>query len=750
MRRDPSSWLDVHAKLYILILLLNEYLLPTSVRVFVTASNVECQVDGTCTEEKVAECGLYMAESSIPGAGWGVYAGRDFDRNLPLDMYNDVVIQHVDMTRQRSLQKELFNIELPKLLLREYFWKPAETDAYFDAHEVESISPGFGMLANCALGLVNHEQASCRARSSGPRSSPTAGASSSYHDCQFHTTRPIPAGHELFDNYGDDWFRTRSNQFGKDIPLTDDIEVADAIVALWQEEVEGKDPSVAADLWDMVVVPGISPFLSRRSRRALPSTSGDAMKIDFFGMTQNTVAYQTLNSNSTIRSMEWLQENGLCLDHIEVKPIELRNNQERGAFARRPIAAGAIVAPAPVVHLSRKHTEILFADVNEEPKTVLWKGHQLLLNYCYGHPSSSILLFPFSHGINLINHANPLYNQSANVGIRWSKRMSHPEWLNLTTMELLEHNTHSGLMMEFYALSDIKQGDEILFDYGNTWQDAWDRHSTLWNYWQEDGDAAVVHSDNYISAWDFHQQCIFNMSESNASDDCLYDAPSWIEVRCWIDDFSNLEAKDGWLEWGAPVDSNLNDGGTTHGMIDETLACRVLSRIENVNDKTDRLFRIQIQRDENSSVLDGLNVTNVPLSAIIMVDRPYTNNQYLRQAFRHEIRLPDDMVPSSWKDLEPDPNNSCGLYMAESSIPHSGLGMYTARKILEQEKVFYGDVVVQVEDIEVNAKLRHWAAKDFEFSESDWLLNNYYWSPSTSIGIFDAEMVESIIPGLGT
>jgi hypothetical protein len=738
------------------VFFLDEMSFPSTFRFAVTALNVECEMDGTCTEENYTHddserqsCGLYMAESSIPGAGWGVYTGRHLDSNMALDMYDDVVIQYVDINLQRTLQKEVYNVELPRLLLREYFWKPAETHASFDAYKVDSISPGFGMLANCALGLVNHKQRSCSTRSSGPRSSPTAGASSSYQDCRFHTTRPIPAGHELFDNYGDEWFQTRAEQFGKDIPLTDDYAVVDTIVELWQQETVEKDPTMAADLWDMVVVPGIRPHLSSGSRRALPPTAADARKIDFQGITHNTVAYQALNTSNTIRSLEWLEKNGLCLDHIEVKPILLRNNEERGAFARRPIAAGSMVAPAPLVHLSRKHTDMLYADLTGEPNTVLWKGHQLLLNYCYGHPSSSILLFPFSHGVNLINHADASYNQTANVGIRWSKHMSHPEWLNLSTNELLRHNAHSGLMMEFYALSDIKQGEEILLDYGRSWQDTWDQHVTLWNYLLEDGDRAAVHSGKYISAWEYSHQCTSKISQTNTADDCLRNTPSWIEVRCWIDDFSNLETTGEWLEWGAPVDSNFSQGGTLHGMVDETFACQILSAARHTDTSKELLFRVRIQKDEESSVHEDLNVTNVPLSAIAMVDRPYTSNQFLRQAFRHEIRIPDDMIPTSWKDLEPDPDSSCGLYMAESSIPHSGLGMYTAKQISKEEKVFYGDVVVQVEDIDLNAKLRHWADGEFTYDERDWLLNNYYWSPATTIGVFDAETVESIVPGLG-
>jgi hypothetical protein len=738
----------------------------------ISASNVECQIDGTCTEDyddddhddtaavhsklQEQQCGLYMAESSIQGAGWGVYTGRNWDRGVVLDMYSDVVIQYIDLPFQSALQKKLYNIEIPKVLLREYFWRPAETDAYFDSNKVDSVSPGFGMLANCALGLVNHEQSSCRTRSSGPRSSPTAGASSTYQDCHFNTIRPIPAGHELFDNYGDDWFETRSELFGDDIAYTDDFTIADAIVELWQHEIDGKDHNLASDLWDMVIVPGITPHLTKGSRRALPHTAIDARKVNFNGIVSNTVAYQTLNNgidnSNVIRSIEWLDENGMCLDHIKVQPISIRNNQERGAFARRHIAAGTMVAPAPVVHLSRKHTDLLLADLQGEPNTVLWKGHQLLLNYCYGHPSSSILLFPFSHGVNLINHPNPSYNQTANVGIRWSDRMTHPEWLNLSATELIhQHNSKSGLMMEFYARTDIREGDEIFFDYGNAWQEAWDRHVELWNYSQTDSDASAVHSENYISAWDYNQQCNKNITQNASSYSCLYDTPSWIEVRCWIDEFIELELSTvEWLEWAAPKDSNYNESGTIHGMIDETLACQVLSVVSDLDEnKSDRLFRIRVQKNERSSVRDGWNVTNVPRSAITMVDRPYTSNQFLRQAFRREIQLPDEMVPPSWRDLEPDPDSSCGLYMAESSIPHSGLGMYTAKEFSKGDKLFYGDVVIQVEDIDLNTKLRHWVTKDFEYKENEWLLNNYYWSPMTSIGLYDAADIESIIPGLG-
>ena len=772
--------------------------------------SVECEVDGTCsststsTTSRVMECGLYLAESTIPHAGYGVYTGQAISKNLPLTTYHDVVIQYADVAIQRKLQKEIYHRDIPKLLLREYFWKSSETYSTFDAQEIDSIVPGFGMLANCALGLVNHEQATCQLRgvmnvvetnttlpssssslynssssissSSSSRSGPSTGASSEYQDCYFITRKDIPIGHEMFDNYGDDWFISRKSSFGTNIPLTDDFTKANRIVRLWQQlqHVQQSQtslshhPNFTADFYDMIILKGIKQHLPTRTQHALPLTSEQAQHIDYTARhTNNTVAYYGLTNHTALRSIEWLNQNGMCLDHIMAQPVANRP-AERGAFARRFIPQGQRVAPAPLIHLSRRHTDMIYADmVGGVPKTVLWQGHQLLLNYCYGHPKSSMLLFPYSHGVNLINH--PTNAQQANVGLRWSTRMKHPEWLQYNVSQLLEeHNDRSGLMMEFYALSDIPEGHEILYDYGTAWQQAWEKHVELWNRTINDAEAAVVHSENYISAYDYEQQCNSNMSQLKQQDenlyydhvpDCFIAAPSWIATRCWIADSDTVTTtstnsdndNDNWLNWMAPDDAEYNK--TTreiyyYGVIDDTFPCEVLNYSSSSTATMDH-FRVRLQYEEGASLEDGWNITNVPRSAIIMVDRPYTGNQFLRQAFRHEIQLPDELVPESWKDLQPNQEGRCGLYMAESAIPFSGLGMYTGIDISKEQKLFSGDVVVQVEDIDLNTKLRHWAAKDYDYTEKDWLLGNYYWSPETSLGIYEAQNVQSIIPGFG-
>lgn len=76
--------------------------------------------------------------------------------------------------------------------------------------------------------------------------------------------------------------------------------------------------------------------------------------------------------------------------------------------------------------------------------------------------------------------------------------------------------------------------------------------------------------------------------------------------------------------------------------------------------------------------------------------------------------------------------------------------MYSARPIAEGDRIFYGDVVVQVEDYDFNRRLRRvYYGIENEPPSRPWLLNSYYWDPSTTLAQDEADDVQSIVPGLG-
>ena len=80
---------------------------------------------------------------------------------------------------------------------------------------------------------------------------------------------------------------------------------------------------------------------------------------------------------------------------------------------------------------------------------------------------------------------------------------------------------------------------------------------------------------------------------------------------------------------------------------------------------------------------------------------------HLEGAFRHTIGIPDDILPDAWrkapkKEIPKDSSNSlptCDLYMAESTIPNSGIGMFSTKPIQAEELVGNGDKCIMLLDI---------------------------------------------------
>jgi hypothetical protein len=93
------------------------------------------------------------------------------------------------------------------------------------------------------------------------------------------------------------------------------------------------------------------------------------------------------------RSVEWLRANGLCLDNLYGGRSTL-DHAGRGAFATRDLMQpGMVVAPVPVLPLRRESLQIA-RQRHDDAGTAL-QTHQLLLNYCFGHEKSSLLLYPY-------------------------------------------------------------------------------------------------------------------------------------------------------------------------------------------------------------------------------------------------------------------------------------------------------------------------------------------------------------------
>jgi hypothetical protein len=188
--------------------------------------------------------------------------------------------------------------------------------------------------------------------------------------------------------------------------------------------------------------------------------------------------------NPPHRDIEWLQSNGACLDNLIVRMSTIPGIG-RGAFAQRFLAKDEVIAPAPLLALKRN--DLIIYETDEDAAKFqhtldLTKiaGQEILLNYCYGHPASDLLLVPFSPVVNFINHHGNA--TMINAEIRWpSDERSQQllqrlpkEWLDAHPLEVTDQS--GKLLMEFVALRDIHPGEEIFVSYGADWQEAWEQH----------------------------------------------------------------------------------------------------------------------------------------------------------------------------------------------------------------------------------------------------------------------------------
>ena len=227
------------------------------------------------------------------------------------------------------------------------------------------------------------------------------------------------------------------------------------------------------------------------------------------------------------------------------------------AKATRSIRKGDIVAPAPLVHIPFKDSMLWFGELQD---TITPEGHtirntsdvrgkQLLLNYCFGHSKSTLLLCPYGSGTTYINHNH----QAPNVQIVWTEESTaifhNLTWLN-KTVDFLEDQLSPGLEFDYVAIKDIQPGEEVFLDYGKEWDQAWKSHLDDW--------MPVEGADNYVDASQLN--CYDEDECKNAPVVKTYDEqekhpyPDNLRMWCYFDYEDERKMvfdinKDEWRDW---------------------------------------------------------------------------------------------------------------------------------------------------------------------------------------------------------
>ena len=470
-------------------------------------------------QQQQQQCGVYLAPSTIPGAGLGMFSGRYIAENQVVTP-GDIVIPVGDYQMNNPQYPEYPSSEggpLGDFFFNYYGWMCESYEGMMeDKTNNIAFAPGAGAALNCMIPLVNLKGRDDRLRMIGDGSDvphendrnadlhrskdPGAGAFSPFYDRYTVAIREIMEGEELFDSYGDAYFAARENVYGE-MPLSNDYAKADILLHKFinittsmcekREEcefmqdfydyVEGENsisvaesPYLYGDFYHLLR--NLSWLWPSRVSHVLPQDLEELDVMMDLGGTSFT------NYSRSFRDIEWLKENGSCMDNLESKPSTVEQ-AGRGAFARRFIAKGQVVGPAPCIHISREEMNIHESFYNESGSFVVNATgpvvhQQLVLNYCFGHRHSSLLLCPYGMMVTLINHAPS--ESKVNAKIVWNYRMmQHPERMDTPHTEWI-HSMSTGILFDYVATRDIQPGEEIFIDYGKEWEQAWKRHVENW------------------------------------------------------------------------------------------------------------------------------------------------------------------------------------------------------------------------------------------------------------------------------
>lgn len=327
----------------------------------------------------------------------------------------------------------------------------------------------------------------------------------------------------------------------------------------------------------------------------------------------------------------------------------------QGGFAQYRIKQGEIVVPAPLIQIVDKNS-LIVNDDDGKPS-----GWQLLINYCFGHAESSLLLCPDTNAL-LINHCSERKKECGpngpNAMYRWSTGWEprSDEWRKQSLKEIGRQKGR-GLSMEIVALRDILPGEEVTFDYGLEWETAWEQHVQTWkppvtNALQSSvtvkeaneqtslkllvtGDLRKVTDHPYLFTG-----CQYVPSKEDDSRAYRKERPNW----------ESMDDKEILYRFADSGRSYRGDDYKTHS--DKSYwPCSILLEESNGSTYTVRIHQVDWAHDTtwHKNKVPRL-LTNYPREAVHYFVRPYASDQDLPGVFRQPIGLRDEIFPEQWKN----------------------------------------------------------------------------------------------------
>lgn len=605
------------------------------------------------------DCSLWLAPSYINVKSaeypkYGLIAGKTYEENSNIPM-SDLAIPLVDFFGNFNRKKPYGSKVLD--FLENFVWTEQKVGSQYEGNITSpGFVPGIGILANYHSTFSNADitQASIllRERENEFRNHGEAnllrGAVTNYFNATLQVTRKIPAGMEIFPNYGDVWDGNFSENLYQDKLYRYDYDLADEIVKKLNTLYD-KHPKLSIDLKE-----DIMEFMLQK---VLTTVTGANAKVISSLIPENPRKLKLVEEaggtfmyrfRDMIRSNEWLSDKGICLDTLR-QGISQIKNAGRGAFANRDIRKGEIITVTPVIHVVNKdllnmyrivETENEMGDITQdydESDGVI--GKQILLNYVFEHPESSMIFIPTGPFVNLINNGG----YDSNSRVEWASsedRIANPDEYLQMSVEEMSDVKGSVLIMKVIANRNINEGDEITMNYGDSWQKTWEEYRENWKRIRN-GKPHPLKADDLREIYASKPYETIESVKDNPYPDTVFSA-------CFL---LTEERPDGTLMVNQDYGTEINQfiAPVHHNQYDS----KILYKVEFLDRKEapDFLYNYTVRAFIGESEYDFAEVLDVPHKACTFFDYPYTSDIHLPDAFRHPIGMPDSQVPDAWRNL---------------------------------------------------------------------------------------------------
>jgi len=198
--------------------------------------------------------------------------------------------------------------------------------------------------------------------------------------------------------------------------------------------------------------------------------------------------------------------------------------------------------------------------------------------------------------------------------------------------------------MDVVATRDIHPDEEIFIDYGEEWEAAWDAHVRNWQSPCQGGRLssfaiAEMNKDKFNTL--YHEWTVDHFTVCTIEN-------SKAEKVVKISDSSelgNVDRKEATNEYEG---IGLDDDGFKLSSVEANL--RIPCKIRR-GDPERRIFETTLFYHHRSEI----EIHNsMPEADIDFIPKPYHSDMHFPEAFRHAIRIPDDIFPQHWIDLLPN------------------------------------------------------------------------------------------------